>query len=241
MRSGRPDLSLVVPVLDEAALLSAFIRRLDEWVETRGPAVEAILVDDGSRDGSFDLLRRAYATRPWLSIVRHRRRFGQHQAIVTGLRLSLGRRVLLSDVTDAPLGDVFARLVAGLEGGADLVASRRPCRRGWRGRYARLFNALVVRGLHGVALSDIGSPWKGMTRACARAVIEAGGFPAFLPRMRRLKIVEVPLPAAEEPGVSHYHLGSLLMLAAASALARAVAARPLHACVERMWRQAALG
>lgn len=240
MKSGCPELSLVVPVLDETARLPAFIRRLDEWSASRGGAFEAILVDDGSLDGSFALLRSAYATRPWLSIVRHRRRFGQHQAIVTGLRLCRGRRVLLSDVTDGPLDLIFARLVAGLEAGADLVASRRSGRGGRRGRYSRLFNALVVRGLYGVPLSDIGSPWKGMTRAVARGVVEAGGFPAFLPRMRRLKIAEVPVEAAEGPSVSHYHLGNLLMLSAAALTARPVASRPLHACVDRMWRQAPL-
>ncbi|MEZ4405825.1 MAG: glycosyltransferase [Polyangiales bacterium] len=82
-------LSLVIPVFNEEESLPALFEALDAAWPTLPKPAEAVLVDDGSRDRSFALLREASATRPWLKVVCSKE-LGQTAAIAAGIDHSRG-------------------------------------------------------------------------------------------------------------------------------------------------------
>src|SRR5690606_35614543 len=84
-----------------------------------------ILVDDGSKDRSYDLLRETSETDPALTIVRLRRNFGQTAALQAGLDVARGHRIVLMDADLQNDPADIPRMLEKLDEGYDLVA-------GWR-------------------------------------------------------------------------------------------------------------
>lgn len=124
-------LDLVIPFLDEEAVLPVL---LDALRETFAPAacaehgllgVRCVFVDDGSRDGSVDLLREAQGGSLGIEVVRLSRNFGHQAAVTAGLAHSTAHLVV---VMDADLQDPPAcvlDLLAAYRGGADVVHAQR--------------------------------------------------------------------------------------------------------------------
>ncbi len=81
-----PGLTVLVPVYFSEAGLEALVTRLAEELPKLGRAFELLLVNDGSRDGSQAQIERLATGRPWLRWIELRRNFGQHNAILCGLR-----------------------------------------------------------------------------------------------------------------------------------------------------------
>ncbi len=121
------SLSVVVPVYNEVDNLTALVDELGLVLEPEKLPFEVIVVDDGSRDGTTELLRRLVADRTYLRAVFFRRNFGQTAAFDAGFRAASGRLVatidgdLQNDPRDLPA------MIAKLEEGYDVVV-------GWRRR-----------------------------------------------------------------------------------------------------------
>jgi glycosyltransferase involved in cell wall biosynthesis len=81
-----PTISVVVPVYNSAETISELVRRLHEALTGVASAHELILVDDGSRDASWEAISALAAHDPRLFGIRHARNFGQHNALLTGVR-----------------------------------------------------------------------------------------------------------------------------------------------------------
>ena len=88
--------SIVVPVYDEASALEQTVGELAALVAGR-PGAEVVFVDDGSRDGSGDLLRRLTAGRDGFVVVAHARNRGYGAALKTGLRRAKNELVVITD------------------------------------------------------------------------------------------------------------------------------------------------
>ena len=88
--------SIVVPVYDEASALEQTVGELAALVAMR-PGAEVVFVDDGSRDGSGDLLRRLTAGRDGFVVVAHARNRGYGAALKTGLRRAKNELVVITD------------------------------------------------------------------------------------------------------------------------------------------------
>ena len=119
------DISVVLPIRDERDNVVPLIDEIREVLAATGKSFEIIAVDDGSRDGSTDLLRRLCAERPELRVVILRRNYGQSAAFDAGFRHASGDVVVTMDAdlqNDA--GDIPA-LLAKLDEGYDVVT-------GWR-------------------------------------------------------------------------------------------------------------
>ena len=92
-----PELSLVLPCLNEGAHLAATLATLASALEALGLAHEIVVVDDGSSDDTWQVLEREARARPHLVAVRLSRRFGKEQALVAGLERARGAGVLVMD------------------------------------------------------------------------------------------------------------------------------------------------
>ena len=120
-----PEISLVIPIYNEAPNIEALYLEITAALDPWGRTYEVLLVDDGSSDGSADLLARLPARDPRFRVIRFRRNFGQTPAFSAGFAHARGRIIITSD------GDLqndpkdIPMLVARLEDGFDIVC-------GWR-------------------------------------------------------------------------------------------------------------
>jgi glycosyltransferase involved in cell wall biosynthesis len=119
------ELSVVIPVHNEADSLEELHRELRAALDAWGRPYEIIVVEDGSTDGSFAILARLQALDPRLRVIRFRRNFGQTAAFAAGFAYARGRFIVTSD------GDLqndprdIPAMIDHLERGYDIVC-------GWR-------------------------------------------------------------------------------------------------------------
>jgi polyisoprenyl-phosphate glycosyltransferase len=126
----RPEYSLVVPIYDEAETIPELVRRLtDLFGKLDGPA-EVILVDDGSSDGSYELMLAAREADPRIKLLRLSRNFGHQIAVTAGLDVAAGNAVIVmdADLQDPP--EVALELAARWRDGYDVVYAVREGREG---------------------------------------------------------------------------------------------------------------
>lgn len=164
--SPLPAVSLVIPVFNEEESLPALFSALDDALPALPQPAEVVLVDDGSRDRSFALLKDAAATRTWMRVVRFRRNFGQTAAIAAGIDESRAPIIvpldadLQNDPKDIP------RLLAELDRGFDVVSGWRRDRKDKaisRRLPSVIANALIGR-VTGVRIHDYGCTLKAYRR-----------------------------------------------------------------------------
>lgn len=144
-----PVLSVVVPLFNEREVLPLLVARLQQSTQAIGRNVEFLFVDDGSRDGSMEVLRQLAAAEPRIGIIRFSRNFGKEQAMSAGLMAARGEAVILMDADLQHPPEHIPEMVAAWKAGADLVNMKRRSRadesRGKRwaaGLFYRLINAL---------------------------------------------------------------------------------------------------
>lgn len=178
-----PKLSLIVPVYNELHNLEPLHAAISAVARKIGGAYELIFIDDGSRDGSGELLDRLAAEDPAVKVIHFRRNFGQTAAMSAGLRLAMGDVVVLldgdlqNDPADIPL------LLAKLDEGFDLAHGWRRHRHDpWLTRKlpSRLANWLISR-VTGFAAHDLGCSLKAMRREIACELRLYGEMHRFIP------------------------------------------------------------
>jgi len=81
-----PGLSIVIPVYNSAEILPTLVKRLAPVLAKLGGAYELILVNDGSRDQSWEMVGRAASDHSWIRGIRMMRNYGQHNALLAGIR-----------------------------------------------------------------------------------------------------------------------------------------------------------
>ena len=123
-------LSLVIPVFNERDMLPILRARLDEWMGKQPHAVEVVLVDDGSTDGTVHGLAAWAEDCPAVKMVALSRNFGHQIATTAGLRYARGDAVVImdADLQDPP--EVIPQMVAGYLAGYDVVYAQRTSREG---------------------------------------------------------------------------------------------------------------
>lgn len=91
------DLTVVIPIRNEAPSLEELHRELSDTLSAWGRSYEIIIVDDGSTDESFPILARLQTRDPRLRVIRFRRNFGQTAAFSAGFTHARGRLIITSD------------------------------------------------------------------------------------------------------------------------------------------------
>ncbi len=163
--------SIVIPVYNEEQSLPELLRRTEAACAQLTQEVEIILVDDGSRDRSAELLQEAAEREgsPVVAVILNRN-YGQHAAIMAGFEQSTGDVVITLDADLQNPPEEIPRLVDQAALGYDVVGTVRNNRqdsalRRWP---SRLINLAVQRST-GVAMSDYGC----MLRAYRRTIVDA--------------------------------------------------------------------
>ena len=140
-------LSIVVPLYNEEAVIPVLRRRLLDWRHSLRKKVEFILVNDGSIDGTEELLDAFAREEGDVKAVHLSRNFGHQQAVSAGLSVAEGDYVAIidGDLQDPP--EEISRFLAKLEEGYDVVyAVRRSRKEGWLKRSAySIFYRLLSR------------------------------------------------------------------------------------------------
>ena len=180
-----PELSIVVPLYNEAESLPPLVKQLLAALRPLGRSFELVLVDDGSSDDTAAVLRHLAAQTPELVAVLLRRNYGQTPAMSAGFDASRGALIvtldgdLQNDPADIPL------LLERLEQGYDLVS-------GWRHQRqdpamsrklpSRVANRLIAR-VTGVRLHDYGCSLKAYRRELVEDMNLYGELHRFLPAL----------------------------------------------------------
>ncbi|MEE2636271.1 MAG: glycosyltransferase family 2 protein, partial [Acidobacteriota bacterium] len=178
-----PELSVVIPLLDEAPNVEPLYRELTETLTAWGRPYEVVLVDDGSSDETFELLAELQRRDARLRVVRLRRNFGQTAAFSAGFSQARGRLIVTAD------GDLqndlreIPRMVAKLEEGFDIVCGWRKSRQDpllSRRLVSHIANALIS-WVTGVRLRDYGCSLKVFRAEVVKSLRLYGEMHRFIP------------------------------------------------------------
>ncbi len=193
------DLSVVIPLYNEAPSLDRLGRELTETLAASAWSYEVILVDDGSTDESFPILSRLQAADPRIRVIQLRRSFGQTAAFAAGFAAARGRIIVTAD------GDLqndprdIPALVARLEdGGFDIVCGwRRDRKDAWLTRRvpSQVANR-IISWATGVHLNDYGCSLKAFRADVVKPLRLYGELHRFLPALASemgVKIAELPV------------------------------------------------
>jgi glycosyltransferase involved in cell wall biosynthesis len=178
------ELSVVIPIRNEAACLEELHRELTQTLNAWGRPYEIIIVDDGSTDDSFSILARLQALDPHVRVLRFRRNFGQTAAFSAGFAHARGRLIVTSDgdLQNDPR-DIPGMIETLEDGQLDIVCGWRKDRKD--AFLSRLVPSMVANKLiswaTGVALHDYGCSLKVFRSEVVKPLKLYGEMHRFIP------------------------------------------------------------
>jgi glycosyltransferase involved in cell wall biosynthesis len=230
------ELSVVVPLYNEAPGLEELHARLGVALETLSVTAEMLFVDDGSTDDSFERLLDLARRDPRVRALQLRRNYGKSPALAAGFARARGRLIVTldADLQDDPAE--IPRLLSKLDEGYDLVSGWKRERRDpvTRRLASRLFNG-VTAALTGVRLHDINCGLKAYRREVTDSISLYGQLHRFLPvlaaregfRLAEIEVQHAPRRHGRSKFGSSRLLAGALDLLTVLFLTRFVL-RPLH-------------
>ena len=193
-----PDLSVVVPMYDESAVIGMFAERLRPVLDALPDSYEVLAVDDGSRDATPVLLERLRREWPQLRVVRLRANAGHQAALSAGLARARGLWVATidADLQDPP--ETLADMIdAARDSGIDVVYAVRSDRSS-----DSLFKRLTAQAYYHVIRRTVGGHVPhdaGDFRLMSRATVDAVNRLPEQHRVLRLAVPALGFPSAQVP------------------------------------------
>jgi glycosyltransferase involved in cell wall biosynthesis len=215
-----PGLSVVVPIYNERENVAPLHEALTHSLQLLGRSYEIVLVDDGSTDGTRDVLRELAARDPHLRLVVFRRNYGQTAAMAAGFRAAHGRTIVSmdGDLQNDPAD--IGRLVEKLEEGFDVVCGWRRHRQdrvATRLLPSRIANFLIAR-VTGARIHDTGCSLKAYRSWVVRSLHLYSDMHRFLAALGAglgARITELPVRHhARRAGTSKYGLARVFRVLA---------------------------
>lgn len=190
--------SIIIPLFNEKESLSELVRVTNKAFDETKKPIEYIFVDDGSTDGSYDILAaiQKKETHP-MTIIRLRKRSGKSAALAQGFLRARGDIVVTmdADLQDDPFE--ARKLISKIDEGFDLVVGWRKKRNDSKGKLgvSHIFN-WVVSAFSGLHLHDMNSGLKVMRKEVAQEVHLYGELHRFIPVLahaRGFRVTEVSI------------------------------------------------
>jgi dolichyl-phosphate beta-glucosyltransferase len=200
--------SLIFPAFNESKRLAPTLDTVLSYVSQQHWKAEIIVVDDGSTDGTADIVREYIRHNPIVRLVQNDGNRGKGYSVRNGMLNAHGDVLLFSDADlSSPISEA-PKLLSALEGGADFAIGSR-----WlnsatqtqrqspiRQLFGRVYN-LLLRAVLGLPYRDTQCGFKALTRQAARLIfsaqkIERWGFDPellFLAKLYKLRVAEVPV------------------------------------------------
>jgi glycosyltransferase involved in cell wall biosynthesis len=209
-------ISITIPVYNEREAIGPLFTKIREVMDRIGKPYEVIFVNDGSADGSAELLNEMAAASPQMKVIHFRRNFGQTAAMMAGFDYASGEVIIPMDGDYQNDPEDIPRMLAKLEEGYDVCS-------GWR--RDRQDNALqrnipsmmankLISWISGVRLHDFGCSLKAYRRDVIAGVRLYGEMHRFLPiytKWHGARITELPVNHfARRTGHSKYGLERVL-------------------------------
>ena len=209
------EYGIIIPAYNESARLGKTLDRVLDYVTSQGWNAEIIVVNDGSRDSTPDLVRNYAQRYSGLKLLNNPGNHGKGYSVRNGMLHASADFLLFTDADLSSPIEESAKLFGALRSGADIAIGSR-----WlqpelqtqrqspvRQFYGRLFN-LILRGVLGLNFKDTQCGFKAFTRSAAQIVfpmqtIERWGFDPellFLARRAGLKVKEVPVAWSHAAG-----------------------------------------
>lgn len=231
------DLTLIIPVLNEVENLRPLVQEIVATLDNEPLNYEVIFIDDGSNDGSYEMMEKLHREYPQVGAIRFRRNFGQTAAFAAGFDFAQGQVIVTidadrqNDPADIPL------LISKLNEGYDVV-------NGWRQKrqdgfllrkVPSYFANRIIAQATGVSLHDRGCSLRAYNVEVARDMHLYGEMHRFIPELASaagFKMAEVPVShRARTAGQSKYGISRtfrvVLDLLTILFLSR-YSARPMH-------------
>ncbi len=193
------DLSIVIPVFNEAGNVEALAEDVLRALDPLGREYEIVIVDDGSTDGTQEVLRRLRERVRQLRVILFRRNFGQTAALSAGIEHARGKILVTMDGDGENDPADIPRLVERLTNGVDMVCGWRVDR--WKGAFlsrrlpSEAANRIIAYST-GVHLHDFGCTLKAFRHDLATGLKLYGEMHRFVPVLAHdvgASIVEIPV------------------------------------------------
>jgi glycosyltransferase involved in cell wall biosynthesis len=203
-----PQLSIVIPAYNESARIEGTLERVMSCVEQQGWDAEVLVVDDGSRDDTAEIIHRWMERYPRLHLIQNEGNRGKGYSVRNGLLQAAGEVVMFTDADLSSPMEEAELLMAALADGADVAIGSRWLDRTrqtihqplYRRFFGRCFNG-VTRMVMGLPFKDTQCGFKAFKRPAAQVIfrlqrIERWGFDPeilFIARKLGYEIREVPV------------------------------------------------
>lgn len=216
--SQNPNLSVVIPVYNEEAVLDALFARLYPALDALKVSYEIIFINDGSRDRSAGMLSAQFEKRPDVTrVILFNGNFGQHRAILAGFEHSRGERVVTIDADLQNPPEEIGKLLQKMDEGYDYVGSIREKRNDslWRHVASRIVNNVRDK-ITNIRITDHGCMMRAYSKRIVQTINQCQEMNTFIPALAysySQRPVEVIVKHEERfAGESKYSLYKLMRL-----------------------------
>jgi glycosyltransferase involved in cell wall biosynthesis len=205
--------SIVIPAYNESARLGATLEKVLAYARQQGSDAEVIVVNDGSRDNTAEIVRAFAKNNPMVRLVENPGNRGKGYSVRNGMLNARGDVVVFSDADLSSPIEEMPKLLRALATGADIAIGSRWVRAELqtqrqslhRQLFGRIFN-LLLRIVLGLRFKDTQCGFKAFTRRAAQTIlplqrIERWGFDPeilFIALKRGFRVVEVPVSWAHD-------------------------------------------
>ncbi len=206
-------LSIVVPVYNETSRIASTLSQILAYVEERLESWEVVVVDDGSTDGTMELVEKICGEVPAVRLLRNPANCGKGFAVRNGMLKAGGKYLLFTDADlSSPITEAD-RLLEPLQNGYDVVIGSRALKPEWihlhqpwmRETAGRAFNC-CVRALTALPYRDTQCGFKAFRREAAQAIFSRQTIPGFgfdvevlyLARLLGYRTLEIPVHWADD-------------------------------------------
>lgn len=192
-----PRISIVIPAKDERETLAPLYEQICAVLEPLGDPFEIIFIDDGSTDGSFEIMKGLHEKDPRVRVIRFRVNYGKSPALAVGFESARGEYVVTmdADLQDEPAE--IPHLIDKINEGYDLVS-------GWKKKrndplskrlFSKVFNYVVSHST-GIKLHDFNCGLKAYRRVVVKNVTVYGEMHRYIPVLAGwygFRITEIPV------------------------------------------------